>query len=89
MCRSEIRVVMLVTTLPRASVALARGAPPHTARAQMSESGVKYRLGNAPATPYAASSFCSSPDWYISPMISEPPMNSPLTYNCGIVGQLA
>ena len=27
----------------------------------------------------APNSFCSSPDWYISPMMSEPPTNSPLT----------
>ena len=26
-----------------------------------------------------SSSFCSSPDWYISRMMSEPPTNSPLT----------
>src|SRR3990167_8508273 len=31
---------------------------------------------------------CSSPDSYISIMMSEPPMNSPLTYSCGMVGQL-
>ena len=28
---------------------------------------------------FSASSFCSSPDWYISRMMSEPPTNSPLT----------
>ncbi len=28
---------------------------------------------------FAASSFCSSPDWYISRRMSEPPTNSPLT----------
>jgi hypothetical protein len=38
---------------------------------------------------YAESNFCNSPDWYISPMMSEPPTNSPLTYSWGIVGQLA
>ena len=37
----------------------------------------------------AASSCWSSPDWYISIMMSEPPTNSPLTESCGIVGQLA
>ena len=30
----------------------------------------------------------SSPDSYISIMMSEPPTNSPFTYNCGMVGQL-
>src|SRR5690606_19597478 len=30
---------------------------------------------------------CSSPDSYISFMMSEPPMNSPFTYSCGTVGQ--
>jgi hypothetical protein len=29
--------------------------------------------------PQALNNFCSSPDWYISPMMSEPPTNSPLT----------
>jgi hypothetical protein len=28
---------------------------------------------------FSASSFCSSPDWYISRMMSEPPTNSPFT----------
>ena len=28
---------------------------------------------------FAASSFCSSPDWYISRRMSEPPTNSPST----------
>ena len=28
----------------------------------------------------------SSPLWCIDIMMSEPPTNSPLTYNCGIVG---
>ena len=31
----------------------------------------------------------SSPAWCISIMMSEPPMNSPLTYSWGMVGQLA
>ena len=31
---------------------------------------------------------CSSPDSYICAMMSEPPMNSPLMYSCGMVGQL-
>lgn len=30
----------------------------------------------------------SSPVWYISSMMSDPPTNSPPTYSCGIVGQL-
>src|SRR5574343_1043859 len=30
----------------------------------------------------------SSPDSYMSIMMSEPPMNSPRTYSCGMVGQL-
>ena len=34
----------------------------------------------------AASSFFSSPDWYISIMMSEPPINSPFTYSWGMVG---
>ena len=34
-------------------------------------------------------SVCSSPAWCISIMMSEPPMNSPFTYSCGMVGQLA
>lgn len=34
------------------------------------------------------STCCSSPDSYISIMMSEPPMNSPFTYSCGMVGQL-
>ncbi len=32
------------------------------------------------------SNWCSSPDSYISIMMSEPPMNSPFTYNWGMVG---
>src|SRR5450830_984253 len=32
------------------------------------------------------STCCSSPDSYISIMMSEPPMNSPFTYSCGMVG---
>ena len=36
-----------------------------------------------------AKACCSSPLWYISIMMSEPPMNSPFTYSCGMVGQLA
>ncbi len=36
-----------------------------------------------------ASTFCSSPDEYISRTMSQPPMNSPFTYSCGTVGQLA
>ena len=35
----------------------------------------------------AFSSSASSPDSYISIMMSEPPTNSPWTYSCGIVGQ--
>ncbi len=31
---------------------------------------------------------CNSPLWYISIMMSEPPMNSPFTYSWGMVGQL-
>src|SRR5579864_8075584 len=31
---------------------------------------------------------CNSPDSYISVMMSEPPINSPFTYSCGMVGQL-
>ncbi len=34
----------------------------------------------------AASSFFSSPDSYISIMMSEPPINSPFTYSWGMVG---
>ncbi len=30
----------------------------------------------------------SSPFWYISVTMSQPPMNFPLTKTCGIVGQL-
>lgn len=37
--------------------------------------------------PLSVSSFCNSPAWNISRTISQPPTNSPLTYNCGIVGQ--
>ena len=35
-----------------------------------------------------STSCCSSPDWYISIMMSQPPRNSPSMYSCGIVGQL-
>lgn len=35
----------------------------------------------------SASSFCSSPDLYMSTTMSQPPTSSPLTYNCGKVGQ--
>jgi hypothetical protein len=38
--------------------------------------------------PLSVSSFCNSPAWNISRTISQPPTNSPLMYNCGIVGQL-
>ena len=34
-----------------------------------------------------SSASLSSPDSYISIMMSEPPMNSPFTYSCGMVGQ--
>ena len=39
-------------------------------------------------TPLSARSCCSSPAWNISRMMSQPPTNSPLTYSCGMVGQL-
>src|SRR5690606_39344652 len=29
----------------------------------------------------------SSPDWYSSSVMSQPPISSPLTYSCGNVGQ--
>jgi hypothetical protein len=32
--------------------------------------------------------FCNSPELYISHIMSDPPINSPAIYNCGIVGQL-
>jgi hypothetical protein len=31
----------------------------------------------------SSSSFFSSPEWYISTTMSQPPMSSPLTYSCG------
>ena len=37
------------------------------------------RINSMQLAPQAPNSFCSSPDWYISPMMSEPPTNSPLT----------
>ncbi len=45
----------------------------------------RYCAGAALAS---VSSFLSSPLEFISIMISQPPMNSPLMYSCGIVGQL-
>ncbi len=33
--------------------------------------------------------FCSSPDWYRSSVMSQPPISSPFTYSCGKVGQFA
>jgi hypothetical protein len=44
--------------------------------------------GALTVTPLSPNSFCNSPAWNISRTISQPPTNSPLTYNCGIVGQL-
>ncbi len=38
--------------------------------------------------PASSSAFLSSPDWNDSIMMSAPPVNSPSTYSCGIVGQL-
>ncbi|MEY2801416.1 MAG: hypothetical protein RL513_1001, partial [Pseudomonadota bacterium] len=46
------------------------------------------RTGQGAQLPLAPSTCCSSPLSYISIMMSEPPMNSPLTYSCGMVGQL-
>src|SRR5690606_3157699 len=43
---------------------------------------------HAVVAPAVSSSVLSSPLVCISVMMSEPPMNSPLTYSCGIVGQL-
>jgi len=34
------------------------------------------------------SNFCNSPLLYIDCTMSAPPISSPLTYNCGIVGKL-
>ncbi len=39
-----------------------------------------------PVQALLSSNCCSSPDSYISIMMSEPPMNSPLTYSWGMVG---
>src|SRR6218665_954623 len=39
-------------------------------------------------SPHVPSTCRSSPDSYICIMMSEPPMNSPFTYSCGMVGQL-
>lgn len=41
------------------------------------------------AADYSAKRLCNSPASNISNMMSEPPKNSPFTYNCGMVGQLA
>lgn len=38
-------------------------------------------------TPASTKSFSSSPFWCMASTMSHPPMNSPLTYSCGIVGQ--
>src|SRR3989344_5779626 len=46
------------------------------------------RGGGRVDQPSVPSTCLSSPDSYISIMMSEPPMNSPFTYSCGIVGQL-
>src|SRR5205809_6432956 len=37
---------------------------------------------------FSLSRVFNSPDWNISVTMSQPPMNSPFTYSCGIVGQL-
>src|SRR5690606_36343992 len=44
------------------------------------------RRGHSSA-PASFSTVASSPFSYISAMMSEPPMNSPFTYSCGMVGQ--
>ena len=61
---------------------LLRGCQKHKSRPK---AALAERVKGQPSEP---STCLSSPDSYISIMMSEPPMNSPFTYSCGMVGQL-
>src|SRR5947209_16213223 len=52
--------------------------------ASSASGGVVSAGSGAASTPTVC---CSSPDWYISVMMSQPPTSSPLTNSCGMVGQ--
>jgi hypothetical protein len=57
-------------------------------RTDVADSRCQAEAEAATVTPLSASNCCSSPAWNISRMMSQPPTNSPLTYSCGMVGQL-
>jgi hypothetical protein len=48
-------------------------------RGELARSPAQADTGALTVTPLSASSCCSSPAWNISRMMSQPPMNSPLT----------
>ena len=57
-------------------------------RAALARGEAQTEAATLTVTPLSERSCCSSPAWNISRMISQPPTNSPLTYSCGMVGQL-
>ena len=48
-------------------------------RAELARRKAQAEAAAPVVTPFSARSFCSSPAWNISRMISQPPTNSPLT----------